>query len=118
MRTAELRVDDRAIGPCLVADTFLTRLRGMLGRSPLPPALLLRPSGSVHGIGMRATLDVATLDADGLVLAVDVLHPFGVTRPVRGARQVLEAPEGSFARWGVVPGSRVGVAPAVDAPRS
>ena len=104
-----LGVDGREVAPVVVADTYLTRLRGMLGRRPLPPALLLRPAGSVHGMGMREPLDVAGLDADGAVLDVGVLRPFGLTPSVRGVTQVLEAPVGSFARWGLVVGSVVTV---------
>lgn len=57
MHTAPLSVDGGEVGPVLVARTFLTRLRGMLGRSPLPDAMLLVPCTSVHGAGMRASLD-------------------------------------------------------------
>ncbi|WP_158274451.1 DUF192 domain-containing protein [Cellulomonas sp. WB94] len=102
-----LTIDGRDLAPVLVADTYWSRLRGMLARRPLPPALLLRPSSSVHGVGMREPLDVATLGADGTVLAVRVLKPFGLVPPVRGAVDVLEAPVGSFDRWGLVVGSRV-----------
>jgi uncharacterized membrane protein (UPF0127 family) len=102
-----LMVDGRDLAPVLVADTYWSRLRGMLARTPLPPALLLRPSSSVHGVGMREPLDVATLGADGTVLTVRVLKPFGLIPPVRGAVDVLEAPIGSFDRWCLVVGSRV-----------
>ena len=101
MRSARLVVNGADVAPLLVADTYLSRLRGMLGRRPLPPALLLRPGNSVHGMGMRESLDVAVLDASGLVLATTVLRPGGLTRSVPGASQVLEAPVGSFTRWGL-----------------
>ncbi|MGY4643338.1 DUF192 domain-containing protein [Cellulomonas sp. URHB0016] len=107
MRTARLFVDHVDVADLLVADTFLSRLRGMLARDPLPPALLLRPANSVHGMGMREPLEVAVLDATGSVLKVTVLRPRGLTRSVRGGRQVLEAPVGSFTRWGLAEGSRV-----------
>lgn len=107
MRTATLVVDGRRVDPVLVADSFWSRLRGMLGRRPLPPALLLRPANSVHGLGMREPLDVAVLDADGAVLAVGVLRPARATRTVRHGRQVLEAPVGKFGAWGLGVGSRV-----------
>ncbi len=107
MRIAKLWIDGVDAGPVLVADTFWGRLRGMLGRRVLPPALLLRPSNSVHGMGMLAPLDVAVLDDDGVVLAVQVLRPFGFTRTVPGGRQVLEAPTGSFTAWSLAPGTRV-----------
>lgn len=108
MRTMRLLVDGSDVAPVMVADTGWSRLRGMIARAPLPPAMLLRPSNSVHGIGMRAPLDVATLDPAGAVLTVRVLRPGGLTPFVRGAVDVLEAPVGSFARWGLTPGSTIG----------
>ena len=107
MRTHELVVSGVEVGPVLVADPYWSRLRGMLGRRPLPPALLLRPANSVHGMGMLETLEVAVLDSDGTVLSTRELRPMGLTPTVRGGAQVLEAPVGSFTRWGLVTGSRI-----------
>src|SRR5665647_2263250 len=93
-REIHLEVDGRTVAPLLLAATYPARLRGMLGRRHLPPALLLRPSNSVHGVGMLHTIEVAILDSDGTVLVTLVLKPFGLTRPRRGAASVLEAPRG------------------------
>jgi uncharacterized protein len=106
---ARLLVDGRDVAPVLVADTVAARARGMLARRRLPPALLLRPANSVHGVVMVRTLDVALLDDDMTARAVLRLRPFGLTRPRRGVRSVLEAPRGSFAAWGLTVGSRVTV---------
>lgn len=105
-----LLVDDVDVARLLLADTATTRLRGMLWRRPLPPALLLRPASSVHGIGMLETVEVALLDGELLVCHVLRLRPFGLTRPRRKIRSVLEAPLGSFDRWSLHVGSQVGVA--------
>lgn len=101
----------------VLANTYWRRLRGMLGRSPLPPGLLLVPGGSVHGMGMTASLEVAVLgpahpEADRVlgphrVLKTAVLRPMGLVGSAPGARSVLEAPVGSFERWGVIDGSTV-----------
>ncbi|GIG19394.1 hypothetical protein Cch01nite_01180 [Cellulomonas chitinilytica] len=107
MPVRTLVVDGRDVAPVVVADSYLARLRGMLGRRPLPPALLLVPARSVHGVGMREPLDVAAIDAAGSVLDVRVLRPFGLTPTIRGGTQVLEAPVGSFGRWGLAVGSVV-----------
>lgn len=106
-----LLVDGHDVGPVLVADTASARLRGMLLRRPLPPALLLVPGNSVHGVGMVQVLEVALLDASLQVRRVCRLRPFGMTRPRRDIASVLEAPVGSFARWGLVPGSQLAVEP-------
>ena len=106
-KTAQLYVDGTAAAVVIVADTYLSRLRGMLARHPLPPALVLIPASSVHGMGMRDPLDVAVLDRAGQVLTTAVLRPWRATANVRGGRQVLEAPVGSFAAWNLTVGSRV-----------
>lgn len=102
-----LVVDGRPVAAAEVADTVLTRARGLLFRRELPEALVLRPCSSVHGAWMRVPLDVALLARDGEVLHAQVLRPWGISATRRGVRDVLEAPLGSFARWGLVAGSRV-----------
>ena len=104
---APLTVDGRVVARGELADTWARRLRGLLGRRALPDALVLRPESSVHGIGMRQPLDVAVLAEDGTVLAVRVLRPWRATLPVPGGHAVLEAPVGSFDRWGLRMGSTV-----------
>jgi uncharacterized protein len=115
-RVTELRLDGRPVARAEVADTWAGRLRGLLGRRTLPEALLLSPESSVHGAGMRVPLDVALLDARGVVLAVQVLRPWAVTRPRPAVTAVLEAPVGSFERWGLRVGSTVSVGDPPDAP--
>ncbi len=102
-----LVIDDRTVSRVEIADTWARRARGMLGRGLLPDALLLRPCGSVHGTGMRVPLDVAFLNADGRVIDVVVLRPWAPPKGRRGAVAVLEAPDGSFDRWGLAEGSVV-----------
>ncbi|MFD6140024.1 DUF192 domain-containing protein [Promicromonospora sp. NPDC060271] len=107
VKQVRLVVDGGAVVDVEVADTVLTRARGLLFRGALPDALLLRPCTSVHGAWMRVPLDVALLSADLRVLHTQVLRPWGMTRPRRGVTQVLEAPAGSFVRWGLRPDSRL-----------
>lgn len=102
--------DQRPVSPIEIADTWSSRARGMLWRRVLPEALLLRPCNSVHGAGMRVPLDVAFLAADGSVLETIVLRPWAITRPRRRATAVLEAPTGSFDRWGLTAGSVIQIA--------
>lgn len=105
-----LLVDGREVARLLLADTAPARLRGMLLRRPLPPALLLSPASSVHGLGMVETLEVALLDRDMCVRHLLRLRPCGMTRPRRQIRSVLEAPVGSFEQWGLRVGSQVAIA--------
>lgn len=61
------------------ADSFLSRLLGLLARPPLAAdeALCLAPCGSVHTAFMRYPIDVAFVDRSGRVLeVVSPLKPF------------------------------------------
>lgn len=110
-----LVVDGREVAEVEVADTLVRRTRGMLLRRRLPDALLLPGTGSVHGVGMTRSLDVALLDAEHVVRRALRLRPFAVTLPRRGVRDVLEAPAGSFAAWGLASGARLQLLPRADA---
>ncbi|WP_440688026.1 DUF192 domain-containing protein [Cellulomonas soli] len=109
--SSSVRLNGRTVATALVADTWRTRLRGVLLRRELPEALWLTPENSVHGIGMRSALDVALVGADGVVRSVLVLRPWGMTRPRRHVTAVLEAPRGSFGTWGLQVGDLVTVDP-------
>jgi uncharacterized membrane protein (UPF0127 family) len=94
---------------CTVAATPLARMRGLLGRSELPPGegILLRPAGSVHTAFMRFPIDVVFLDRELRVLAVEADVPAWRTRARRAAKAVLELPAGEAARRRLAPGDRL-----------
>ena len=87
-----------------IASTREERRRGLLGRDGIDGALLIEGTRSVHTLGMRFPLDVAHLDADGLVLRTCTMPRQRIGRPVLRARRVLEAEAGAFARWELCPG--------------
>ena len=81
------------------ADTFLTRLRGlMFRRTPLQQeGLLIAPCNSIHMCFMTFSIDVVFLDNDHkIVKLVNDLKPWRFLFPVKGARAVLELPYGSI----------------------
>src|SRR5689334_3821640 len=90
-----------------LANGWLTRLRGMLGR-PVPDrgeGLLLTPCRSVHMYGMRFPLDVAFLDRSGEVVAIfPSLAPGSRPRGHRKGVHALELPAGTLAQSGTVVG--------------
>jgi uncharacterized protein len=90
-----------------LADRWLARLRGMMGR-PAPrtgEGLLLTPCRAVHMYGMRVPLDVAFLDAQGTVVAsYPSLRPGSRTPWHRSAVHALELPAGTLESSGTVPG--------------
>ena len=93
-----------------VADTHRSRLVGLLGRDQFEGALLLRPSRSVHTIGMRFPIDVAFCDREMKV--IDVLCPMRrhrIGRPRWNARMVIEAEAGAFERWQLKVGDQLEV---------
>ena len=86
----------------MIADTFWKRLRGLLGTREWPEgnAFLLRPCNSVHMFGMKYCLDVLFLDRQNIVLAaVESLAP-GRLKLCRGAKCVVELPDGTVRRTG------------------
>ena len=103
-------LDGRVVCPsCVVADTALSRLRGLLGRRGLPSGegLLLRPSPSIHTFFMRFPIDVVFLDRELRVLRVaDAVKPWRAVA-CRGARAVLELAAGEASARGIAVGERL-----------
>jgi uncharacterized protein len=94
---------------CVVADTALARMRGLLGRRSLPSGegILLRPASSVHTAFMRFPIDAVFLDPDLRVLKIAAdLRPWR-TAARRRAHAVLELPAGESERRGLRPGDRL-----------
>ncbi len=94
---------------CLLAETALTRMRGLLGRRELPSGegILLKPASSVHMAFMRFPIDAVFLDGDLRVVKVAAdLRPWRAAA-ARGAKSVLEIPAGEAARRGLNVGDRL-----------
>lgn len=90
-----------------VADTFLRRFRGLMLRTPLPPAhaLLLVPCSSVHMCWMRFAIDVVYLDKDWRILKIaSCLRPWLGLSSCRGAWGTLELTAGEADRLKLAPG--------------
>ena len=103
---------------CLLAETPLTRLRGLLGRTKLErgEGLLLRPASSIHMWFMRFPIDALFLDGDNRVLrVVEHLAPWRVAG-CRRAKAVVELPAGEAARVGLASGDRLALRPAAREP--
>lgn len=89
------------------ADDPHSRARGLLGRTGIDGALVLSKCRSVHTIGMKFALDVAYLDADGVVLKVARMRRNRLAMPVWKAKSVVEAEAGAFERWGLHVGDQL-----------
>jgi|GEM_PF-319871 len=97
------------------AGTFLSRLVGLLGTAGIEEGggLWIVPCRSVHTLGMRYPIDVAFVDARGIVVGVlGGLPPNRIGRVFRHARGALELRAGVLAATGTAPGDRLEFKPA------
>ena len=108
----DLNAADEAAGAWLVRDGKVLasleipasragKARGLIGRDRLEGAILLRGVRSVHTFGMRFDLDVALLDAEGVVIKTLRLKRHRMSAPNLRARAVVEAEAGTFGNWGL-----------------
>lgn len=113
---AWLVCDARVLASADVAETRSSRRRGLLGRDSMEGALVIAPCRWIHTVGMRFPLDVAYLDADGVVVKTIQMRRHRVGIPVWHARTVVEAEAGAFARWGLRVGDRIEIRREDDPP--
>ena len=95
-----------------IAQTHLSRLRGLIGVSPdnfrNGTGLWIRPCRGVHTLAMRFPIDVVYLDRAGTVVHVEHnLQPWRFS-PIRmQAASVLELPSHTLARTETTLGDRI-----------
>jgi uncharacterized protein len=89
------------------ADSFASRLVGLIGRRALPAGggLLLTRTRAVHTFGMRFALDLVWLDDCGQVLRVDRSIPPRRLAACAAAAAVIELAAGDADLAGLVPGA-------------
>lgn len=76
-----------------VADTFFTRLRGLMGKSPIERPLWIVPCADIHTFFMKEAIDVLFLSKEGSVLRIAEAMPKNrMSGAVKGAYSVLELP--------------------------
>lgn len=116
MKNLTLTIPEKAvtIGSDIgLADTFLTRLFGLLGKSGLEPGsgILIRPSSGVHTIGMRFPIDVVGLDRSLRVLKVwRRLPSWRITNVNFRIHSMLELAPGQIDDCRIEPGDRLTIA--------
>jgi uncharacterized protein len=96
-----------------LADTPLTRLRGLLGRAGLgsDEGLLIRPTSAIHTWFMRFPIDAVFLDRQLVVIGVKSdLRPWRFAGR-RGAKAVLELAAGESRRRNIQLGDRLRLDP-------
>lgn len=83
----------------VVADTFLSRARGLMFRKEMNDfdGMLITPCNSIHTFGMNFSIDVVFLSKTFEVIKIfENLKPFRMTRPYFSSTQVLELKSGAL----------------------
>ncbi len=83
------------------ATSHADRGKGLLGRTSIEGAMVFDRTRWVHTIGMKFAIDVAHLDADGVVIRISHMPPNRIGSFVHKAARVVEAQGGAFERWGL-----------------
>jgi uncharacterized protein len=94
---------------CLLAETPLTRMKGLLGRRDLPKGegIFIRPASSIHMFFMRFPIDAVWVDKELRVVGVSSeVAPWGIAA-CKGAKGVFELSAGEAARRGVRVGEQL-----------
>jgi uncharacterized membrane protein (UPF0127 family) len=94
----------------VLADTFRTRLFGLLGRKGLRQGsgLLIKPSSGVHTFGMSFPIDIVSLDRNYRVLGVyENTGPWTIRGLSLKTKSVLELPAGRIQECGIEPGDEL-----------
>jgi uncharacterized protein len=110
LQAINLNQQTRLAARVRVADTFFSRLIGLLGRRSLKEGegLWIKPCNGVHTVGMRFPFDVVFLDDQNRVIKTrSGLGPFRVCRGGRHAQSVLELSMGTIERSHTEPGDQI-----------
>ena len=88
--------EDKMIMELEMAETFLKRFLGLMGRKCLKDnsALLLKPCSSIHTCFMKFPIDVIYLNKNYQVLYKETVKPWKTGKIVKGAKMVLEMAAG------------------------
>jgi hypothetical protein len=91
--------DEIIVNEVKIADTFKTRLIGLMGRDNLQDeGLLLINCSSIHCFFMKITIDAVYLSKDMTVLYKETIKPWRIGKFIKGTRHILEIPENASAR--------------------
>ncbi|WHH60533.1 DUF192 domain-containing protein [Petroclostridium sp. X23] len=83
----------------VMAQTFITRLRGLMFRERLneSEALIIQPCNMIHTFGMRFAIDALFVNKENKVEhMIENLHPNKISAMVFKAVKVVELPAGAI----------------------
>lgn len=99
-------------GNLWLAETFLSRAKGLLGRQALSrgEGLLIRPCKGVHTLLMKFPIDVIFLDRQSRIIGTIVnLRPHRITKIMLKAASVIELPAGTVQASGAAVGNVIDI---------
>jgi uncharacterized membrane protein (UPF0127 family) len=110
MRAFDLNNGKEIAAKVEVADSFLSRMKGLLGRQNLPTgqALLITHCKSIHMFFMQFPIDVIFLDKKNTVVGiVNDIKPYQLSKTYWKASFALECPAGTIKANEVVLGDQI-----------
>lgn len=80
----------------ILARTFFTRIKGLLGKKDFPQgeALVLEPCNSIHTFFLRFAIDVIFVDSDNKIISARSYRPWRMSPIFSRAKFALELPSG------------------------
>lgn len=93
-----------------IAESFLQRGKGLLGRRDLPEgqALWIKPCNNIHTFFMKFSIDCLFLDKNLKIKKIySHLKPFRIAGPIWKATSVVELKAGSVDRWNLSIGDQL-----------
>jgi uncharacterized membrane protein (UPF0127 family) len=101
-----------------VANTFWTRLKGLIGVRKLESGdgLLIQPARQIHTHFMSIPIDVVYVNRDGQVIDCDErIAPWKIGRLRKESAYVIELPAGEASRRGLCPGDQLRIERVLEA---
>lgn len=95
------------VGKVLIANNFMTRLKGLIGSKTLSSfqGLLIKPCKQVHTIGMSYPISIWYIDKKlEIVKIIDDLGPYKISPYVQNSHLIIEFP----CKWAEITGSKEG----------
>ena len=92
-----------------IANTFLDRLKGLLGTNKLETGkgLVIRPCNSIHTLGMNYDIDVLFVDSgDNVIKVINKMRPTRFSL-CRKSSYVVELPAGTLEATGTGVGDKI-----------
>lgn len=95
---------------CMLAGTFYTRFKGLLGKKNLSPGtgLMIKPCNSIHMFFMRFPIDAIFISEENtIVYIIENLKPWRFSPIIRNSAAVVELSAGKVKTTGTKVGDSV-----------